>query len=169
MVDCGPKEGRWVRLVSESWNLLLVSTGLLGQKDGLDVGQNTSLGDGDSAQELVQLLVVADGQLQVAGVDSRLLVVAGSVAGQLEHFSGEVFENSGQVDLKSDKSQSDQEIERVQEETNRCSGSDALSVVALAEHAVQTTDWELESGSRGARLGLATGLGLSTLSTSRHC
>ena len=158
-----------LNLVSESWNLLLVSTGLLGQENGLDVGQDTSLGDGDSAQELVQLLVVADGQLQVAGVDSGLLVVAGSVAGQLEHFSGEVFENSGQVDLKSDKSQSDQEIERVQEETNRCSGSDALSVVALAEHAVQTTDWELESGSRGARLGLATGLGLSTLSTSRHC
>ena len=149
-------------------SLLLVSTGLLGQKDGLDVGQDTSLGDGDSAQELVQLLVVADGQLQVAGVDSGLLVVAGSVAGQLEHFSGEVFENSGQVDLKSDKSQSDQEIEKAQE-TNRCSGSDALSVVALAEHAVQTTDWELESSSRGARLGLATGLGLSTLSTSRHC
>ena len=157
-----------LNLVSESWNLLLVSTGLLGQENGLDVGQDTSLGDGDSAQELVQLLVVADGQLQVAGVDSGLLVVAGSVAGQLEHFSGEVFENSGQVDLKSDKSQSDQEIEKAQE-TNRCSGSDALSVVALAEHAVQTTDWELESGSRGARLGLATRLGLSTLSTSRHC
>ena len=157
-----------LNLVSESWNLLLVSTGLLGQENGLDVGQDTSLGDGDSAQELVQLLVVADGQLQVAGVDSGLLVVAGSVAGQLEHFSGEVFENSGQVDLKSDKSQSDQEIEKAQE-TNRCSGSDALSVVALAEHAVQTTDWELESSSRGARLGLATRLGLSTLSTSRHC
>ena len=97
-----------LNLVSESWNLLLVSTGLLGQENGLDVGQDTSLGDGDSAQELVQLLVVADGQLQVAGVDSGLLVVAGSVASQLEHFSGEVFENSGQVDLKSDKSQSDQ-------------------------------------------------------------
>ena len=93
------------------------------------------------------------------------LLVAGGGFAQIR----EVFENSGQVDLKSDKSQSDQEIERVQEETNRCSGSDALSVVALAEHAVQTTDWELESGSRGARLGLATGLGLSTLSTSRHC
>ena len=112
MIDCGPKEGRWVRLVSESWNLLLVSTGLLGQENGLDVGQDTSLGDGDSAQELVQLLVVADGQLQVAGVDSALLVVAGSVAGQLEHFSGEVFEDSGQVDLKSDKSQSSRKTKK---------------------------------------------------------
>ena len=43
--------------------------GLLGQKHSLDVGQNTSLSDGHSTEQLVQLLVVADGQLQVAGDD----------------------------------------------------------------------------------------------------
>ena len=89
-----------LEFVERGLNLLLVSASLLGQKDGLDVGQDTSLGDGHTAQQLVQLLVVADGQLKVARVDSRLLVVAGSVAGQLEHFSGEVLQNSGQVDLK---------------------------------------------------------------------
>ena len=108
MIVCGPKEGRWVefeesvvcRTSMEFSDLLLVSAGLLGEEDGLDVGQDTSLSDGHSAQQLVQLLVVADGQLKVTRVDSRLLVVAGSVAGQLEHFSGEVLQNSGQVDLK---------------------------------------------------------------------
>ena len=35
--------------------------------DSLDVGQDTSLGNGYSRQELVELLVVADGQLQGTG------------------------------------------------------------------------------------------------------
>ena len=38
--------------------------GLLGEEDSLDVGQDTSLGDGDTGQQLVQLLVVTDGQLE---------------------------------------------------------------------------------------------------------
>uniref|UniRef100_A0A8B9TYP0 Histone H2B n=1 Tax=Anas zonorhyncha TaxID=75864 RepID=A0A8B9TYP0_9AVES len=56
----------------------LVAVGLLGQQHGLDVGQHPALRDGDLAQQLVELLVVADGQLQVAGDDARLLVVAGN-------------------------------------------------------------------------------------------
>ena len=32
--------------------------GFLGQEDGLDVGQDTSLGDGDTGEQLVQLLVI---------------------------------------------------------------------------------------------------------------
>ena len=58
---------------------------LLGQKDCLDVGQHTSLSDGDARQELVQLFVIADGELQVTGDDPRLLVVAGCVSCQLEN------------------------------------------------------------------------------------
>ena len=55
--------------------LLLVRLGLrrrllLGEEDSLDVGQHTTLGNGDSLQQLVQLLVVPDGQLQVSGDDS---------------------------------------------------------------------------------------------------
>ncbi|GMT16723.1 hypothetical protein PFISCL1PPCAC_8020 [Pristionchus fissidentatus] len=45
-------------LSSSSRGLLLVSGGLLGKKDGVDVGQDTSLGDGHSRHELVELLVI---------------------------------------------------------------------------------------------------------------
>ena len=54
--------------------MLLFLAGLLGQKNGLDVRENTSLGDGDALKQLVQLLVVADGQLQVTRVDARFLL-----------------------------------------------------------------------------------------------
>ena len=100
--------------------------GLLGQKHGLDVGQDTSLSDGDSGQELVQLLVVADGQLEMTGDDSRLLVVSGGVACQLEHLSGQVFQDGGQVDGGA--------------------GSHSLGVVALPQETVDTSHGELESG-----------------------
>ena len=106
----------------KSLRLLL---GLLGQEHGLDVGQYTSLGDGHAGEQFVKLLVVADGQLQVTGDDTGLLVVAGSVAGQLEHFSGEVLHDGGQVD--------------------GCAGTDALSVVSLAEQTVDTADGELQT------------------------
>ena len=55
--------------------------GLLGEEDGLDVGQDTSLGDGDTREQLVQHLVVPDGELEVTGDYPRLLVVTGGVAG----------------------------------------------------------------------------------------
>ena len=64
--------------------------GLLGQEDGLDVRKNSALSDGDAGQQLVQLLVVADGQLKVARDDARLLVVLGSVSGQFQDLGGEV-------------------------------------------------------------------------------
>lgn len=99
--------------------------GLLGQQDCLDVWQNTSLGDGDSGQELVQLLVITDGQLQVTWDDSGLLVVTSGVSSQLEDLSGQVLHDGSQVDWSS--------------------GTNALSVVALAEKTMDTTDWELET------------------------
>ena len=59
----------------------------------MDLGQDTTLGDGDTTEELVQLFVVSDGELQVSGDDSRLLVVSGGVTGQFEDFGRQVFEN----------------------------------------------------------------------------
>jgi hypothetical protein len=53
----------------------------------VDVGQHTTLGDCDVAEQLVQLLVVADGELEMAGDDTGLLVVAGGVASQFEDLS----------------------------------------------------------------------------------
>ena len=41
----------------------LLALGLLGEKHGVDVRENTAGGDGDAAKELVELLVVADGEL----------------------------------------------------------------------------------------------------------
>ncbi len=70
------------------WGLL----SFLGQEDGLDVGQDTTLSDGHAGQQPVQLLVVPDGQLQVARDDARLLVVLGGVSGQLEDLGGKVPE-----------------------------------------------------------------------------
>lgn len=120
--------------------------GLLGQKHGLDVRQNTTLGDGDTGQELVQLLVVADGELEMTRDDSRLLVVTSSVARELEHLSRQVLHNGRQVDW--------------------CSGSDALGVVALTQQTVDSADGELKSGS--ARAALRLSLNFASLSSSRH-
>lgn len=112
--------------------------GLLGQEDGLNVGQDAALRDGDAAQQLVELLVVADRQLQVTRDDSGLLVVAGGVSGQLEDLGGEVLEDGGQV--------------------NRSAGADALSVVSLAQQPVDAADWKLEARPGRARLGLGASL-----------
>ena len=50
---------------------------------GVDVGKDTSLGDGDATEEFVELFVVADGELNVSWDDSGFLVVARGVAGKL--------------------------------------------------------------------------------------
>ena len=105
---------------------LLGLLGLLGQEHSLDVRQYTTLGDGHTGQELVQLLVVADGQLEMTGDDPRLLVVTGSVSCELENLSGQVLHNGGQVHWGT--------------------GSDTLTVVSLAEMTVDTADWELQTG-----------------------
>jgi hypothetical protein len=80
------------------------------------VGNDTTLGDDDGTEELwwheieksgvkgrthlAQLFVVPDGELQVTGHDTVLLVVTGSVASELENLGSEVFEDSGEVDWK---------------------------------------------------------------------
>ena len=92
----------------------------------MDVGQNTTLGDGDVSEKLVQLLVVADGELQVTRDDTGLLVVTSGVTGQLEDFSSQVLEDGSEVDGST--------------------GTDTLGVVALPEETVDTTDGERETG-----------------------
>ena len=119
---------------------------LLGQEHGLDVGEDSALGDGDSGEQLVQLLVVPDGQLEVTGDDPGLLVVTGSVASQLEDLSGEVLHDGGQIDGGS--------------------GTNTGGVVTLPQETVDTAHGELESSTAGAGLGL--GLNFSSFTTSRH-
>jgi len=95
----------------------------------VDVGEDTALGDCDVTEQLVQLLIVPDGELEMAGDDAGLLVVTGSVTGQLEDLSCEVLENGSEIDGST--------------------GTDTLSVVALAEQAVNTADGESQTGLRG--------------------
>jgi hypothetical protein len=91
----------------------------------VNVGENTTLGDGDMTEKLVQLLVVADGELEMTGDDTGLLVVAGSVSGQLEDLSSQVLENGSEVDGRT--------------------STDTLGVVALAKQTVDTADGEREA------------------------
>ncbi len=78
----------------------------------MDVGHDTSGGNGDATQQAVELLVVADGQLDVAGDDAGALVVASGVAGQLQDLGRQVLEHGGEVDGRA--------------------SSDAVSVAAIA-------------------------------------
>ena len=140
----GPEKGLlgWIARACLSLGLL----GLLGEEDGLDVGQDTSLGDGDTGQELIQLLVVTDGELKVTGNDPGLLVVTSGVAGQLEDLSGEVLHDGGHVDGGT--------------------GSDTLGIVALPQETVDTSHGELESSTAGP--GLRLSLDFAALASSRH-
>lgn len=56
---------------------------LLRQHHRLDVGQRTSLHEGHTANQFVQLLVVLNRQLQVTRNNTRLLVVAHRITRQL--------------------------------------------------------------------------------------
>ncbi|XP_054135704.1 uncharacterized protein LOC128939015 [Melozone crissalis] len=114
---------------------------------GLDVGQHAALRDRHLAQQLVELLVVADGELQVAGDDARLLVVAGRVARQLQDLGRQVLQHGRQV--------------------HRRARAHALRVVALAQQPVHAAHGELQPGPRRARLGLGPRLA-ALLPATRH-
>jgi hypothetical protein len=72
------------------------------------------------------LLIVTDGELQVTGDNTLLLVITGGVASEFENLGSEVLEDGGEVD--------------------GCTCTDTLGVVALLEETVDTTDGELETG-----------------------
>ena len=98
----------------------------------MDVGKNSTAGDGNTSEQLVQLLIVLDGKGDVTGDDTSLLVVTGGIASKLEDLSAEVLENSGEV--------------------NGGTGSHAGGVLSLTEKTANTADGELQS-SLGRRAG----------------
>ena len=98
---------------------------LLGQKNCLDVRKDSTLSNGDARKKLVQFLVIADGKLKVAGDDSGLLVVAGSITGQLKDLSSQVLHDCSQVDWST--------------------GANTISIISLTEKTVDTANWELET------------------------
>ena len=122
--------------------LALSILSLLGEEDLVNVGKDTTLGDGDLMKQLVELLVVANGKLKVAWDDAGLLVVTSSVSSQLEDLSGQVLEHGGEVDGGT--------------------STDTLGVVALAEETVDTTHGELKSGLLGAGLAGLVRAGLAS-------
>ena len=71
---------------------------LAGEESNVDVGENTTAGNGGATHELGELIVVADGQLDVAGDNTGSLVVTGGVACELEDLSGEVLKDGGEID-----------------------------------------------------------------------
>jgi len=121
---------------------------LLGQQVLMDVGKYTTLRDGDVTQKLVQLLVVTDCELKVTRNDTSLLVITGGITSQLENFSSEVLKHGSEVDGST--------------------GTNTLSIVALAEQSVNTTNWEGETGLRGAGLSVLAAASLATRFSSSH-
>ena len=99
---------------------------LLGEEHSVDVGEHTTGSDGDASEELVELLIVADGELDVPGDDAALLVVTGGVACELKDLGGKVLEDSGEVHWGT--------------------SANTGSVAAGAEVAVDTAHRELETG-----------------------
>ena len=102
----------------------------------MNVGQHTTGGDGHATEQLVELLVVADSQIHVAGGDSLALVVAGDVTGQQDHLSGQVLHDTGEV--------------------HRGIAADSGGITALAQVPSDAADGKLETGARATGLDLIT-------------
>ncbi len=79
------------------WQALDLLFGLLAslfwQEDTVDVGKNTTSSNGDSSQQLAQLLIIAYCQLNVARYNSSLFVVTSSIACQLKDLSRKVLQD----------------------------------------------------------------------------
>ncbi len=82
----------------------------------------------------------------MTGDDPRLLVVTSGVTSQLEHFSGQVFHDSSQVDGST--------------------RPDTLSIVAFTQEPVDSSDRELEPSTAGPALALP--LHFPSLATATH-
>ncbi len=91
----------------------------------VNIWQDTTLGDCDVAEKLVQFLVVSDGELEMTGDDSSLLVVTGGIPSEFENFSGEVLKDGSEVDGST--------------------GTDTLGVVTFPQETVDSADRERET------------------------
>jgi len=119
---------------------------LLGQQNGVDVWQDTTLRNGYTREQFIQFLVISDGQLQVSWDDSGLFVVTSSISSQFQNFSGQVFHDGSQI--------------------NGGTSSDTFSIIAFAQQTMDTADWELKSST--GRTGLCLVLNFSSFASSWH-
>ena len=130
--DMWLRRGAGLMILDEGEALYLLLLGFFRKEHSLDVWQHATLCNGDSGEELVQFLVISDGQLQVTRDDSSLLVIPGSVASKLEDFSSQVLHNCSEV--------------------HGGTGTHALCVVALPQKAMNPANRELEPGTAGTGL-----------------
>jgi len=121
-----------------SKHLFLDCFSLLWKKDSVNVGKDTSRGNGDSSEKLVQLFIVLDGEGNVTRHNTALLVITGGVSGQLKNLGAEVFKDCSKVDGGT--------------------GSHSGGILALTQVTSDTTDWELKTslGRSGGGLLLST-------------
>ena len=78
-------------------------------------------------EKFVELLVVSDGQKNVSGNNSGLLVVLGGISGKFEDLSSEVLKNGGEIDGGT--------------------STNSFSVVGVSEESSNSSDGELKSSS----------------------
>jgi len=101
----------------------------------VQVGSDTTSGDGDLTNELVQLLIILDSELDVAGDNTGLLVFAGAISRQLEKFGHQIFDDRRGEDGRAD--------------------TETRGVTALAQKLGDTGDGEGQTGlGRSAFAGL---------------
>ena len=114
----------------------------------MNVGEDTTRGDGDTTEQLVQLLVVLDGKGDVTGHNTRLLVVTGGVSGKLEDLGTEVLEDGSQV--------------------NGGTSSHTGGVLSLTEVTADTTNGELKTSLSRSGGGLLLSTATLSFSFSGH-
>ena len=108
---------------------------LLGEEEFIEIWCDTTGGDGDLTDEFVQLLIVLDGELDVTGHDTGLLVFASAIAGQFEQLSYEILNDRRSEDGRTD--------------------TEARGVTSLAQKFRDTSDGERKTSfGRGAFAGL---------------
>jgi len=115
----------------------------------VDVRENTSGGDRDVSEKFVELLIVADGELNMSRDDTGSLVVAGGVSSELEDLGGEVLEDRGHV--------------------HGGSASESVGEVHLSHVSGDTSDRELKSRLRRSARRFSLGFSASSFSFSGHC
>jgi len=129
-----------------AWVLALGS--LLWQQVLVNVGQDTTLSDCDVTEQLVQFLIVADGELEMTRDDTGLLVVTSGIASKFEDFGSEVLKDGSEVDGGT--------------------STDALSIVSLSQETVDTTNRECKTRLGGPGLSALGARGLATRFAASH-
>ena len=105
--------------------ITLLTLDLSGEEESVDVGEDTTSSNGSVGHKLVELLIVSDGELDVSGHNSGLLVVLSGVSSELENLSGEVLKNCSEV--------------------HGGTSTDALCETTSLKETGNSADWELET------------------------